>query len=140
MPRRSAGRLLVTDINDETGAAGWSIADDGKQLFSGTWTADSSFKIKFAINGQAFVAPTTPTGVTGTAGSGQVTLSWADPSNSAISKYQYRRGSGSPLTWGSWTDFTSSATTSVVVGSLVNGTEYSCQVGQHQCSYPHHHG
>ena len=126
----SSGRTLLVDVNDETGAAGWSIADDGKQLFSGTWTADSSFKIKFAINGQAFVAPSAPTGVTATAGNGQVTLSWSDPSNSQISKYQYRPGIGSPPAWLGWTDILNSDadTVSHTVTGLTNGNLHSFEI------------
>ena len=73
-----------------------------------------------------------PTGLSATAGpgAGEVTLSWSDPGNSDISKYQYRQGSGSPFSWGSWADIGSSTatTTSHTVTSLTNGTEYSFQV------------
>ena len=126
-PRAFDNGISQTTSNSETGATGWSIANEAKVRVT-QWETTNS-KIFFTITGVANGPPTAPTGVSATAGNGQVTLSWADPSYSVISKYQYRRGSGSPLTWGSWTDFTSSATTtSVVVGSLTNGTEYSFQV------------
>ena len=32
-------------------------------------------------------------------GEEQITLTWADPSNNAITKWQYRQGTGTPLTW-----------------------------------------
>ena len=127
----SSGRVVMTGINDETGAAGWSIADDGKQLVSGTWIADFSLKVKFAIKGQVNPPPpAAPMSLSATAGDGRVTLSWDDLGNSNISKYQYRQGSGSPLVYGSWTDINNSdaTTTTHTITSLTNGTEYSFQV------------
>ena len=75
-------------------------------------------------------APAAPTGLTATAGDAQIALSWANPGNSDIDKYQYRQGTGSPVVWGSWTDIGSSgaATTAHTVASLTNGTEYSFQI------------
>ncbi len=80
----------------------------------------------------AVAAPAAPTSVTATAGATQVTLGWADPSNSDITKYQYSQrtppGSGS---WGSWTDFTggtTAASTSGTVTGLTNGTAYEFRV------------
>ena len=79
----------------------------------------------------AVAAPAAPTGVTATAGNAQVTLSWGDPSNSAITKYQYRQKLSSSSTWGSWTDFTGGTTatsTSGTVTGLTNGTAYDFEV------------
>ncbi len=75
-------------------------------------------------------APAKPTGLTATAGNQQVTLSWTDPKNSDITKYQYRQGTGDPVSWGGWTDFaTSDATTTTrAIDGLTNGTEYSFQI------------
>ena len=75
-------------------------------------------------------APSAPASFTATAGLGQVALAWADPINNAITKYQVRRGTGSPVTWGAWTDIASSgaATTSHTVTGLTGGTAYSFQV------------
>ncbi len=75
-------------------------------------------------------APAAPTGLTATAGDAQIALSWGNPGNSDIDKYQYRQGTGSPVVWGSWTDIGSSGatTTAHTVASLTNGTEYSFQI------------
>ena len=75
-------------------------------------------------------APDAPTGLTATAGDAEIALSWDDPDDSAIDKYQYRQGTGSPVVWGSWTDIGSSGatTTAHTVASLTNGTEYSFQI------------
>ena len=75
--------------------------------------------------------PAKPTGLTAEALDRRVQLSWDDPSNSAITKYQYRRGTGAPVTWGEWTDSPNSRadTTSIILsGGLANGTEYSFQI------------
>ena len=73
--------------------------------------------------------PAAPTGLSASAGAGQVDLSWTDPSNSSITKYQVRqkKGSGS---WGSWTDIPSSGatTTSHRVSGLDNGKVYSFNI------------
>ena len=71
-----------------------------------------------------------PTGFTATAGpgSGQVTLSWDDPSNSAITSYSYRVRTGS--TFGSWASIPDSDadTTTYTVTGLTNGTEYGFRI------------
>jgi len=68
--------------------------------------------------------PAAPTGLKATAGNRRATLSWDNPSNSDITKYQYRQGSGS------WTDIANSDadTTSHVVTGLTNDVTYSFQV------------
>ncbi|MCY4181541.1 MAG: fibronectin type III domain-containing protein, partial [Gammaproteobacteria bacterium] len=71
-----------------------------------------------------------PAGLTATAGTTQVTLSWTNPSDNTISGYQYRQGQGSPLAWGMWTEIVGSGatTTSATVTGLTNGTQYSFEV------------
>ena len=80
-----------------------------------------------------------PATFTATGGDGQVTLNWGAPADSggtaALSKYQYRYGSGSTVTWGSWADVADSDDdsdvtdeTSATISSLTNGTAYSFQV------------
>ena len=66
-----------------------------------------------------------------------MTLNWSAASDSAgtaaLSKYQYRYGSGTTVTWGNWTDVDDSTDdgnavndeTSLVVSSLTNSTAYS---------------
>ena len=64
-------------------------------------------------------------GLAATAGNGEIALSWNDPSDSDITKYQYaqRETDGA---WSSWTDISGSGatTTSHTVTGLTNGTEY----------------
>ncbi|MDE2914099.1 MAG: fibronectin type III domain-containing protein [Paracoccaceae bacterium] len=73
--------------------------------------------------------PAKPTGLTATAGNAQVALSWTDPSDSTITKYQYQQKAGSAA-WGSWKNITGSSatTTSHTVTSLINGTAYRFRI------------
>ena len=69
-----------------------------------------------------------PTGLTATAGNGQVTLSWENPNNADITKYQYHiRIGDTGANWQGWqTIGTSNAnTTSHIVTGLTNGQVYT---------------
>ncbi|MDE2991715.1 MAG: fibronectin type III domain-containing protein [Chloroflexota bacterium] len=73
--------------------------------------------------------PAKPAGFTATAGDKQVTLSWTDPGNASITKWQYRRKAGSGE-YGAWTDVPNggATTTTHTVTDLINGTSYAFQV------------
>lgn len=76
--------------------------------------------------------PDAPTSVSGTAGNGQVTLSWSAPSNdggSAITAYvvQYKLASAGEGSWVTISDGTSTST-SATVTSLTNGSAYVFRV------------
>ncbi len=73
-------------------------------------------------------APDKPTGLAVLTGDGQITLSWTDPSDASILKWQYAyKTSGD---YGRWTDIPGSGaiTTSHTVGSLTNGTTYTIRI------------
>ncbi len=71
-----------------------------------------------------------PTGVGAKAGNGRVTLSWADPGNASITKWQYRGKLAGASAWGAAMDVSGSdaETTSVVVTGLTNSSAYHFQV------------
>ena len=73
--------------------------------------------------------PGAPSGLSASRGDRSVTLSWGDPSDNSITKYQVRQRKGSGA-WGGWTDIagSGSSTTSHTVSGLDNGSEYSFQV------------
>ena len=73
--------------------------------------------------------PLKPTGVTATAGHAQVTLSWDNPDNATISKWQYQQKEGDGA-YGPWMDIPNSTatTTSHTVTGLTNGTVYSFRI------------
>ena len=126
----SSAPVGVTSSNSEGGATGWSIANSGRFLLSGNWNTSTS-SIQFSITGQANLPPVAPTNLTATGGNAQVSLSWSDPGNSAISKYQVRQATTSAgVASASWTDIASSGatTTSHTVTGLTNGTAYYFQI------------
>ena len=72
-----------------------------------------------------YISVSPPTGLTATAGNGQVTLNWDNPNNPEITKYQVSVAStGQPFTT-SDIPGSNAATTSHTVTGLTNGTTYS---------------
>ena len=72
----------------------------------------------------------TVTGLAGTVGNGLVILSWVAPisnGGSAITDYAIQRSSNAGITWTTFTDGVSTATSAAVTG-LTNGTSYMFQV------------
>ncbi len=76
-----------------------------------------------------------PTDLTATPGAGSVALAWryAPPAPPAVDRtadFQYRQGTGSPLSWGAWTTIPGSGagTRSHTVKGLTGGTGYAFQV------------
>ena len=67
-----------------------------------------------------------PTDFTAAAGNAQVVLTWTDPSDTSITKWQYQQKENSN-SYGNWTDILSSHanTTSHTVASLSNGVVYT---------------
>ncbi len=76
--------------------------------------------------------PEKPTGFSAVAGEGQVELSWSDPNDSTITKYQVRHKAGTSFSASDdlWVDIGGSGatTTSHTVTGLTNGTEYVFQI------------
>ncbi len=78
----------------------------------------------------ALSVPDEPTNFAATAGHGQVTLSWGDPNDPSIQRYQYQQksaGGGYPL---NWTTIPNSdhTTVSYVVPNLTSGTAYTFRI------------
>ena len=70
-----------------------------------------------------------PTGLVATAGNTEITLTWTDPGDAAISRYEYQQKEGSAA-FGPWSQmFNSTATTtSYQLTELDNGTTYSYRI------------
>ena len=95
-----------------------------------SWSDDEEVTV-WLVGAQAATKPSKPTNLVATAGDQQVALSWADPSDSTISKYQYQQRTGN--TWGGWIDIPTSApgetnATSYTVTGLTNGTAYRFRI------------
>ena len=75
------------------------------------------------------VAPAKPEGLAPTPGAGQVALSWSNPDNASISKYQYQQKTGTG-DYSAWADIdpSSASTTSHTVTGLTNKTEYTFRI------------
>ena len=69
-------------------------------------------------------APAKPTGLSAAPGGAEVTLTWDNPVDTSITRYQVKQDAAN------WTDISGSdaGTTSHTVGSLTNGTAYTFQV------------
>ena len=74
--------------------------------------------------------PAKPTGLMAEAGDGQVTLTWDDPGDSSITKWQYRYRVGNAGYGDAWTDVSDSGptTTTVKVTGLTNDSSHRFQV------------
>ncbi len=114
----------------------------GKNVtFSGTVLGtfgDNDFSIELGIGNQKIVytatpppAPAAPTNLSASAGDTEVTLNWANPNDSSITKYQFRQAQGATVPDSTaWTDITGSGatTTSHKVTGLTNTTQYAFQI------------
>ncbi len=99
---------------------------------------DNDFHIELALGNQKIVytatpppAPAAPTNLSATAGDTEVTLNWANPNDSSITKYQFRQAQGATVPDSTaWTDITGSGatTTSHKVTGLTNTTQYAFQI------------
>ncbi len=81
------------------------------------------------VSGTPVAPPAKPTGLSATAGVLQVTLSWSDPSNAAITDYLYQQRIAGTNEWTSFSVANSDAdTTSHTVTGLTAGTRYQFRI------------
>ena len=119
---------LTDRTQEDSGAyAGWSIANERHSRVTGStgnWGTPNNARIKIKVKGENR-APAAPVNLSATVGNGQVTLSWDDPGNDTITKYQYSTNGGT-----NFTDIGSSdnETTAYTVTELTNGTQYTLAV------------
>ena len=125
---------LTTDDNEDSGKAiGWSIGDHRYTRRSdgtGGWEGDGgvySTSIQIRVQGNT-LAPAAPN-LSAAPGETQVALTWDDPANNTITKYQYRWKTGDDA-YGNWTDIDGSdaSTDSYTVTGLTSGTAYTFAV------------
>ena len=127
-----------------TQTVGTTVTLSGTTVDSPTFTAPSSparltFQVTvtdiYGASGSDTVtvvvgtAPATPLNLAATPGEGQITLTWDDPSDASITRYDYRLQEGTDA-WGDWTAIPSSSSSTVeyVKASLTNGTAYTIEV------------
>ena len=127
---------LTGTIYDPTGRRG-DIHGHSAQHTLG----DNDFHIEHTIGNQKIIftteapqvpVPGKPTGFSATGGDAEVSLSWSNPNDTSITKYQVRHKADSSFADGDdlWEDITGSGsgTTSHTVTGLTNGTEYVFQI------------
>ena len=107
------------------------LATDTRRLYSWTGSvyaevgAVSSYDSRWDV-----FLPPAPTGVSGTAASGQVALAWTAPtvlSQTPITDYVVQYSSNGGSTWTTFSDGTSASASATVTG-LTNGTAYTFRV------------
>ncbi len=87
--------------------------------------------LTFTITVEALPVPAAPTGLAAAAGNARVVLTWTDPSNDSISKYQLRYGAGSSVpSTETWADIPGSGATTVrhEITGLTNDTQYAFEI------------
>jgi len=117
----TATTATVTGLTNGTGYLFKVAAVNG--VGTGSWSSSPSTVSPRTI-------PGVPTSVSGTAGNGNVLLSWAAPANnggSVITDYAVRYSSNDGSSWTTFQHSTLKATTATVTG-LTNGTSYRFQV------------
>ncbi|MYF20024.1 MAG: hypothetical protein F4218_05210, partial [Synechococcus sp. SB0677_bin_5] len=72
-------------------------------------------------------APGKPTGFTAKAGNRHVGLSWSDPGNIVITRWEYQQKAGGG-SYGAWQNISGSKATSHAVTGLTNGTAYTFRI------------
>ncbi|MYG45996.1 MAG: leucine-rich repeat protein, partial [Synechococcus sp. SB0675_bin_6] len=130
IPTSGTATYTVATVDDSSDEADGSISvtvDTGTGYTVGS-TATATVAVTDDDSSEP-TAPAKPTGFRATAGNTAVTLAWDNPSNSAITKYQYQQKAGSG-NYGSWTDIGSSGATTVShrVTGLTNGTVYKFRI------------
>ena len=119
-------RLLTTesDTLDSGTATEWRM-DDFRYYRSGANWFSSSNALKISINTVPPPVPGAPANLSATPGDGEVTLSWGDPSNDTIEKYQYSTDGGT-----TFIDIPGSDkdTIAYTVTGLSNGTTHTLAV------------
>ncbi len=95
------------------------------------WTQNSNTLILTITDNDdgTTAVPATPTGLLAEAGDTRVTLSWTDPDDDSITRYQVRRKKGA-AGWGGWTAISGSdaATVRHTVTGLDNDVEYRFRI------------
>ena len=126
---RPRWNLTANDNEDSGSHTGWSIGNHRYTRQSGgtgSWqSAGLSSSIQIRVNGYT-LAPPAPTNLAAVAGDRQIALSWDDPGNNTIGKYQFSKNAGS--TFNDINGSSATTTTHTVTTGLSNGTRYTLAV------------
>ena len=119
-------RTATSDGEEPDAYSGWSIGDSRHASDNGGWST-SADALKMGVNGLNVIpAPlAAPENLTATPGDGQVTVTWDDPDNITIRKYQYSTNGGANF---NHMNGSGRNTTSFTFSNLTNGTEYTLAI------------
>ena len=112
--------LADSSSQDSGVQSGWSIEDTHSVASNGNW-ADAPFPFKMRVVGLN-VPPAAPVNLTAMPGDGHVRVTWDNPGNISIRKYQYSADGGMTFNHMNGSD---RDTTSFTFSNLTNGTEYT---------------
>ena len=115
---------LVAAEDDDSLNGARDVTHDARDWYGGRvdWTATE-------IDNDELTAPARPSGLSARGGDGRVILTWDDPADSSISRYEYRtRYAG--VAWSAWTamPLSGASSTSFRVEGLDNDTEYRFKI------------
>ena len=123
-------RTTASDALDSGTATGWTMNDYRYYLVAGNvrWFSSTN-ALKISIN-EVLNSPDAPTNLEATVGDGHVVLSWDDPLDQYITKYQYSTDSGASYNNIALTAIDSSDTGKFkyTVENLANGETYNLAV------------
>ena len=123
-------RTTASDALDSGTATGWTMNDYRYYLVAGNvrWFTYTN-ALKISVN-QVLNPPDAPANLEATVGDGHVVLSWDDPLDDYITKYQYSTDSGASYSNIALTAIDSSETGKFkyTVENLTNGTTYKVKV------------
>ena len=123
-------RTTASNALDSGTATGWRMDDFRYYLEAGnvSWFSNAN-ALKISIN-EVLNPPGAPANLEATVGDGHVVLSWDDPLDQYITKYQYSTDDGTSYTDIALTDIDSSETGKFkyTVENLTNGTTYKVKV------------
>ena len=126
------GQALNDGERPTASGAAITVADYGDWMVQAQACNDSGCSSPTVLDfSVAPPPPPAPAGLTATPESGKVTLAWTDPSDSTITRYQYRVSDDGGSAWDpDWTDIsgTGASTTSHVVTGLTNAVAYTFEL------------
>ena len=131
---RPRWNLTANNMEDSGSHIGWSVGNHRYTRESGgtgDWVGAGgvySASIQIRVNGYT-LAPSAPTNLAAVAGDRQITLSWDNPGNNTIAKYQFSRNAGSIFpTFNDIIGSSATTTTHTLTTGLANGTRYTLAV------------
>ncbi|MDP6976627.1 MAG: fibronectin type III domain-containing protein [Acidimicrobiales bacterium] len=124
------GTLTTAFGSNDAEPYGLAVTAGGKVVVAGKGQENADTDFAVAVY-EGASAPGAPTGLSGTAGDGQVALSWTAPSDNggaAVTGYKVESSTNGGSSWSTVTADTGSTSTSYTATGLTNGTAHTFRV------------